>query len=106
MIAVILRVDYELKVQRQRVLATGGTANIEIIGPKPLLEDAKADQLSKRAVSKQKLAAAPSVVTDISHYSEELVEEEQKKLKTKKGQHQSKTFDQAKAKRKLNRESI
>ena len=106
MIAVILRVDYELKLQRQLQATMGSSATIELIGPKPIVETIESDEPSKKAVIKKKVVVQEPDVTDISHYSEELVEEERQTLKTKRAQHQSKTFDQAKAKRKLNRESI
>ncbi|EPJ46080.1 MAG: cell cycle protein, FtsW [Osedax symbiont Rs2] len=106
MIAVVLRVDYELKLQRQLLLTTAGKARIELIGPKPLVEDLEAPKGVKKDSVKQKAVGQKPAVTDISHYSEETIEEERQTLKSKKTQHQSKTFDQAKAKRRINRESI
>ena len=106
MIAVILRVDYELKIQRQLLLTTAGKANIELIGPSPIDEDLPAPKAVKKDSIKLKAVGQKPAVTDISHYSEETIEEERQTVKSKKTQHQSKTFDQAKAKRKLNRESI
>ena len=107
MIAVILRVDYELKIQRQLLEDMGSAASIELIGPEPVIDVLKEDkELPRAARKKTKIRTDKQAVTDISHFSEELVEEEQQIVKTNRQQHQSKTFDQAKAKRKLNRESI
>ncbi|MEH6446482.1 MAG: putative lipid II flippase FtsW [Oceanospirillaceae bacterium] len=130
MIAVILRIDYELKLQRLKV-GEGGTFLVsDSIGAKYLLaqievnteqeseldtkdiedpENAKPDKKPPRAKAKPDSKKQSKEAQDISQFREEIAQESvqvQQKASVKNTRKQSKTFDQSKAKRKINRESI
>lgn len=130
MIAVILRIDYELKVQRINLGPKGEFLLKDSIGASHLLaqikqaaEDEnelqadfeateKTTKAQKQRRDKGKVSsdnAVPDKPLDISEYQEEssdVTKKEIKPLNNKAKQVQSKIFDQANAKRRINRDSI
>ena len=124
MIAVILRIDYELKLQRIKAGPKGEFLLSDSIGASYLLAQIKEaqeaeqeaddeEQEPKKSVKKRRAKAKQSPddsdqeqPTDISEYKEENTGVSRDKLKPVKKRVQSKTFDQAKAKRRINRDSI
>jgi hypothetical protein len=130
MIAVILRIDYELKQQRIKVGDSGVFLISDSIGASYLMrqiedatdEEAKQQQdnqksKTKTVVKKRKKVtkAADESIQDISEYVEEAeqgtrpvteLKAPTEKVLNKTNQPQSKIFDQANAKKRINRESI
>jgi len=127
MIAVILRIDYELKLQRIKVGPDGEFLLSDSIGASYLVAQAKDPIANKEQVKKRVAKITPKKVVkdeldsieesvkesleaiDISRFSEESrvnTKEELTRVKNKVNRVQSKSFDQAHAKRKINRESL
>ncbi|EPJ48283.1 MAG: cell cycle protein, FtsW [Osedax symbiont Rs1] len=119
MIAVVLRIDYELKQQRIKVGESGAFLISDSIGASYLMQqieeasDDAANQLdaenkaqhSTTKKRRKKKSSADQAVQNISEYVED-PELEPDKVLNKAKRRQSKTFDQANAKKRINRESI
>ncbi len=120
MIAVILRIDYELKQQRIRLGDSADYSISDSVGGTYLLShiQAKNDAIEtehKKTETAKSKRAKKKAVEDISHFSEESPQLISKNDTTDQDSlsarpipriAQSKTFDQSRAKRKINRESI
>ena len=111
MIAVILRIDYELKLQRLKAGIGGVFLLSDSIGANYLVAQTKLNKPSLTEKSNNVDTDDAQIVPplDISQYTEESSLETKQALNKAKSQTkrlQSKTHDQAKAKRRINRESI